>query len=147
MTENPEECGHITLLTPRPTKSEAITQACRLRRVPMPHFLAGFWGEHPRLGRFKISEDDCDHVEWCLNGEDPQIASLRDLSLDHSKASQRLGLGWLISALHELEGIHIAEGIPDPNEAMKEIARWQQKAKPFFRWAIAPVDKIELRGS
>jgi hypothetical protein len=113
----------------------------------MPIFTAGFWGEHPRLGRFKINEADCDRVEWCLAGQEAQTASLRELTLDHEQASSRLDLGWLISALHTLEGIHISEGIPDPKEAMKEISRWQRKAKTYYNWAIAPAEKIEIEAS
>ena len=44
--------------------------------------------------------------------------------------------------LHELEGIHIADEIPDPKEAMKELSRWNRKAETYLKWAIAPVEKM-----
>lgn len=142
MTENPEACGHISLLTPRPNEADANAQSRRLGEVPRPFFAAGFWGEHPRLGRFKVKEEDSDHVQWHLAGSETQSASLQALSSDHSYASSRLDLGWLISALHELEGVHISETIPDPKEAMKEMSKWRRKARAYYRWAIAPVEKI-----
>lgn len=135
-------CRHIHLLTPLPTAEEAFVRAKRLKSVPVPWLPAGFFGDHPRLGKFVIDENDCDYVEWYLIGEEAQFGSLHELSFNPSKAPLRLKLGWLISAIHELEGIHIADRIPDPSEALKERARWGRKAATYLKWGIAPVDKI-----
>jgi hypothetical protein len=135
-------CQHIHLLTPLPSVEEAFVRAKRLQSVPVPWFPAGFFGEHSRLGKFVIDKDDGDHVEWRLVGEEAQACSLQELSFNPSKAPMRLKLGWLISAIHELDGIHIADEIADPAEAMKERSRWDRKAKAYLKWAIAPVEKI-----
>ena len=135
-------CQHIHLLTPMPTAEEAFARAKRLKSVPVPLLPAGFFGDHPRLGKFVIAEDDSDYVEWRLVGEEAEFGSLQELSLNPSKAHLRLKLGWLISAIHELEGIHISDEIPDPTEAIKERARWDRKAATYLKWAIAPVEKI-----
>ncbi len=135
-------CRHIHLLTPLPTAEEAFARAKRLTSVPVPLLPAGFFGDHSRLGKFVIAEDDSDYVEWCLVGEEAQFGSLHELSFNPSKAPLRLKLGWLISAIHELEGIHIADQIPDPTEAMKERLRWDRKAATYLKWAIAPVEKL-----
>lgn len=135
-------CQHIHLLTPLPSVEEAFARAKRLKSVPVPWLPAGFFGDHPRLGKFVIAEDDSDYVEWRLVGEEAQFGSLHELSFNPSKAPLRLKLGWLISAIHELEGIHIADGIPDPAEALKERSKWNRKAATYLKWAIAPVDKI-----
>ena len=89
-----------------------------------------------------IDENDCDSVSWYLIGEEAQFGSLHELSFNPSKAPLRLKLGWLISAFHELEGIHIADEIPDPAEAMKERSRWGRKAATYLKWGVVPVDKI-----
>lgn len=135
-------CQHIHLLTPLPTAGEASARAKRLKKVPVPWLPAGFFGDHPQLGKFVIAEDDSDYVEWRLVGEEAQVGSLHELSFNPSKAPLRLKLGWLISAIHELEGIHIADEIPDPAEALKERSRWDRKAATYRKWAIAPVEKI-----
>ncbi|WP_156906381.1 hypothetical protein [Novosphingobium acidiphilum] len=140
--ESAEGCQHIGQLTALPTMEEAATRAQKLKSVPLPWLPAGFYGHHPKLGNFKIDDDDGDRVEWNLVGEEPDSASLNELSFNPSRALQRLSLGWLISALHELEGIHIADEIPDPKEAMKELSRWNRKAETYLKWAIAPVEKM-----
>lgn len=135
-------CQHIHLLTPLPSVADAFKRAKRLKSVSLPWLPAGFVGEHPRLGKFVIDENNCDSVEWNLIGGEVQVGSLNELSFNPSKAPMRLQLGWLISAIHELEGIHIADGIPDPAEAVKERSRWGRKAATYLKWGVAPVDKL-----
>jgi RecA-family ATPase len=83
--------------------------------------------------------------KYGIEGEEVQSGSLHELSFNPAKALQRLKLGWLISAIHELEGIHIADEIPDPKEAMKELSRWKRKAQTYFKWSVAPVEKLLVK--
>jgi hypothetical protein len=61
---------------------------------------------------------------------------LCDLCDRKELADDRLRFGWLIADMYQLDGLHLLDAIPGPNEAMRESAPLFKAASEWRRWAI-----------
>ena len=139
--DDPKQCSHLSQLPPLPLEDELVkrrkTGWKKRRRAKHPPIRVTE-GRHPRLGQFEFqSQDDSYLVKFRIGPKGKsRSATLCDICDREELADDRLRLGWLIADMYELDGLHLLDAIPGPNEAMREYTRLSNVASEWRRWAI-----------
>lgn len=139
MTET-DHCTHIEQLPPIPSPDELTKlrrNGWKKRRKAKHPKIALDGGQHPQLGHIRLEKINDDYrVTFAEPGGEDRTALLSELCDREDLADDRLHFGWLVANLYHLDGLHVRESIPGPNEAMSESAPFLNAADDWRRWAI-----------
>ena len=122
-----------------PTQEELITLRKGLRKRKLPKVFDGMWGSEPGIGGVKFTAKGSDfHVEW-VTFDDGIKSALKhqnwsSLCSDPGLEMQRMEVGFVLSAVLELQGQKLMDSIGHPIEAFNEAKPLRDAAAEWKHW-------------
>lgn len=139
--ENEKTCPHMQQLPEKPTADELVRlrrNGWKRRRKAKHPKIRTTGGRHASLGWFTLEAEKDDYsVTFAVNNDKTEGPMLLSALCDNDAlADLRFRFGWLVADLCDLDGLHVMEAIPGPNEAMSESSPYFNAAYDWRRWAI-----------